>query len=109
MAPTIPNFYRGDTVSVKIQYTGGIDITGWIFTITLKTELTDAAPALQVQQTASGVDAAAGVVRLVLTSVQTAPLSGWFYLDIERRIPGSPDNVRTIIYQKIKVVADVTA
>ena len=109
MANLIPNFYRGDTVPVRIEYAGPVDITGWIFTITFKSALTDTTPALQLQQTAIGADAILGIVRFEITSEQTATLGvGTFFLDIERRIPGNPDNVATILYQKIKALPDVT-
>jgi hypothetical protein len=52
MANLIPNFYRGDTVPIQVNYKKLTNITGWIFTITFKAALTDATPALQLQQTA---------------------------------------------------------
>jgi hypothetical protein len=105
----LPDFFRGDTYPlIRIEYTG-IDITGWIFTLTMKTSLDDETPALQVQVTATGVDATEGKAFIPITSAQTIALAtGKYFLDIERRIPGSPDNVRTIIFQKIRCLADVT-
>jgi hypothetical protein len=112
VATQLPDFYRGDTYPpIEINYPG-VDITGWIFTITLKAALDDTVPALQVQQVAGAGpldDAANGKIILSITSAQTAALAvGRYAADIERRIPGSPDNVRTILFQKIKCLQDVT-
>jgi hypothetical protein len=105
----LPDFFRGDTYPlIRIEYTG-IDITGWIFTLTMKTSLDDETPALQVQVTATGVDATEGKASIVITSEMTSSLTPKTYvMDIERRIPGSPDNVKTIVFQKIKCMQDVT-
>lgn len=107
----LPDFFRGDTYVFSVEHPG-VDVTGWLFTWTLKSAPEDATPALQVQHTAgSGPldDAVNGVVFISLDSVTSAGLTpGSFVCDVERRIPGSPPLVRTLVHQKIRVLRDVT-
>lgn len=112
----LQNFRRGDTYKLKLNF--GKDITGWLFTFTLKSELEDVIPALQIQKTAGDSpsdEPGNGIVYLEITSAASALLapSSYFY-DIQRTIPGNPPDVRTILpdiskpSEKIKVIQDVS-
>lgn len=108
-------FYRGDTVRYALEFTNEDgtpqDVTNWVVTVTMKTNLNDADvdAALQVQTTLSGADALNGIGTVTLPSDETALVEpGEYHIDIQRSIPGSPPDVQTIHYQRINVLADVT-
>jgi hypothetical protein len=109
----LPDFFRGDTwshqVLTKDLSGNAVDITGRIYTLSLKSDIGSAAPVVQSQVVAGGDDALNGIVTIGLASTQTAALApGVYYCDIERRTPGDPDDVRTLIFQKVKCYADVS-
>jgi hypothetical protein len=105
---TLPSFHRGDTYRpVRVVYPD-VDITGWIFSISLKANLNQTTPDAQTVVVAAGEAAEAGEVVLALTSAQTAIPPGIYHMDIERRIPGNPDHVHTLVYQRVRCLPDVT-
>lgn len=121
MAKGLPNFYRGDTVKIALEFTAedgsgaAVDITGWIVTSTLKSDraLADDAAAWQISQTAvAGAQSLAGKLVLVIPSTTSGAVEpGLYWTDIERRIPGAgvePDDVLTVLAQEIECLADVT-
>lgn len=111
------NFRRGDTYKLKLSFPGK-NISGWLFTFTLKSNLEDATPALQISKTAgdgANDEPTNGIVYLEIDSAASALLTpGSYYYDIQRVIPGSPPDVRTILppidkpIEKIKVIQDVS-
>jgi len=113
----LQNFRRGDTYKLKLNFPGR-DITGWLFTFTMKSALEDTIPALQITRTAgdgSNDDPANGIVYLEVDSLTSAALNpGNYFYDIQRVIPGNPPDVRTILppitapTEKIKVIPDVS-
>ncbi len=121
MAKGIPNFYRGDTFKVAMTFapeddaSSVVDITGWIITTTLKSDvsLADDAAAWHVSITApANASSQAGQMILVVPSTTTAAVTpGRYFLDIERRIPGTggePDDVLTVLFQEIECLPDVS-
>lgn len=110
----LPDFFRGDTYSITLNFTDptsgqAIDITGYVFTITLKVNEADADPgALQKQVTASGPAALAGKVEVRLESDETGIAVGPYFMDLQRTIPGSPPDVLTIKKQVINVLQDIS-
>jgi len=115
---TLENFFRGDTVRWKLEFTNpdtdaAIDISDWIFTVTLKKneEDADADAALQITTTAPA-DATSenGEIELVLPSNETANLTPGvsYFMDIQRKIQGTPPDILTLHKQRIKVLQDVT-
>jgi hypothetical protein len=113
----LQNFRRGDTYKLKLSFPGK-DITGWLFTFTMKAALEDVTPALQLSKTAgdgANDDPVNGIVYLEIDSATSGNLTpGSYYYDIQRTIPGNPPNVRTILpaidkpTEKIKVIQDVS-
>lgn len=112
---SLPNFYRGDTYPIRLQFsdpsTGqAIDITGWVFTVTIKTNATDPdnTALIQIQVVASGSEAIAGEVTVTLSSTDTDIAVGTYVMDIQRAITGTPPDILTVIKQNITVLQDVT-
>jgi hypothetical protein len=121
MAKGLPNFYRGDTVKLALEFTAEdgsgapVDITGWVITTTLKSSLAlaDDAAAWRISQTApANAQSTAGQIVLVIPSTVSGAVNpGLYWIDIERRIPGAggdPDDVLTVLVQEIECMADVT-
>ncbi len=118
----LPGFYRGDDhcfeVLVKVKDTDQpVDITGWLFTSTMKlsSELPDQPElddqgnrqVLQVSTLASdGPDSKEGRVFIIYPHVKTAELLATNYqMDIQSNRAGV---VQTLIKGVIPVMADVT-
>ena len=113
----LPNFYRGDTLKISAEFTEDdgtvIDITGWIFFVTLKSdpEADDDDAELEYEVTApANADSEAGQIILDIPYTLTAPLipNTLYYMDIQRVIPGSPLDVATLHKQTIRVLRDIT-
>lgn len=115
----IPDFYRGDTVSWQLEFSdpetgNSIDITGHVFTVTLKVSADDddVDAALQEEQTApAGSPSTEGTIVLTLPATSTANLvpGKTYQMDIQRVNPNvSPSEVLTLHAQAIKVLRDVT-
>jgi len=113
---TLSNFYRGDTKVYTFTVTNAtsgnaVDITNWVFWITLKTLIDDADSAAihQSNVTALGGDATNGIVTFTLTSTETDAIPvGVYKYDIQRVIGGSPPDVETIGIGTVKVLQDIT-
>ena len=112
----LPDFRRGDTFDIPmtiVNSTTGlpIDISGYVFTTTLKADTADADSAAkwQVTKTATGPDAVLGKITLsVAASITYAIEPGAYVLDVQRTIPGVEPQVRTLLYQAIRCLPDVT-
>ncbi len=115
-------FYRGDDhalqVTVRVQDdTDPLDITGWLFTITLKlsSEMPDAPQldeqgnrqVLQVRKTApDNADSQIGIIELLLPHDQTVDLLPVRYqVDIQVEYDRI---VQTLVMGRITVLSDVT-
>lgn len=119
MAKYLKDFRVGDTVSVKIEYPNTTNIAGYKFWLTLKKNINDVVPVVQVSTVAgSNVldDAAHGVCYLQIPSTTTAAIPvGKYYYDLQRALPGQvvPD-IRTLIppveeyRDKISVLPQIT-
>lgn len=109
--------YRGDTWLKKITIVGDgnpVDITGWKFTLTLKSNIidTDAHAALQFSTIAGSLDvddASHGIVWLVIDADITYNISpGIYYYDIQIIDLSIPPRVQTFDAGRITVLADIT-
>lgn len=121
MASTLPDFRRGDTYPVELYIVNeddaAYDITGWVFTFTLKSVSTGLI-ALQISKTAGDDtkdDPSNGMVYLEIDSdTSAAQTPGSYYYDVQRSIPGSPPDVRTILpdienpHDKLRIFEDVS-
>jgi len=108
---------RGDTRTVRFTVQDGEspkDITGYLFFCTLKAneDDPDSAAALQVSTTVGDDardDAAGGICYLVLPSTATAAVEpGAYFYDLQRVIPGSPPEVKTLESGWVQVKYDAT-
>lgn len=116
----LADFWRGDTKEIKLTFTDknnvALDVTAWILTWTFKKELSDSVPAAQIVTTAGDNpldEPLSGIIWLVLPSDISETLTpGSYFYDIERKIPGTPPIVKTIMPEKptdkLKVYEDVT-
>ncbi len=116
----IEEWVRGDSYSRTITFKHAgtdtpYDITGWVISITIKTDATDADADAQLQvdyTVPSGADATGGIATLPIPASATADLiPGFAYRDIQIKIPNTPpipDTVKTIQLGKIKILADLT-
>ena len=102
---------RGDDWTIKLTVTQDnsvVDITGYTYYFTLKADIDAADPGdLQVTATSSGVDAAAGIVYINVTDIQTNNLDPRTYNYDVQQIDDS-GNVQTLLIGKVKAVKDVT-
>lgn len=114
---SIANFYRGDTKKYKFTFTDAngapVNITGWEIWLTLKLDVAavDANAEMQVKHVVGNDvadDPVNGVANLTATSVNTTIPVGTYQYDMQRVIPGSPPDVRTLLRGKVKVLQDVT-
>lgn len=108
---SLNNFYRGDTVPIKITIKDNagvpIDITGSRIRITLKEDIEDADPgALQKDAVLLDQVTNKGEALLTLSSSDTNIDAREYYYDIEWK--DSADNIRTLINGTISIFADVT-
>lgn len=98
MAKYITNFRAGDTKKLKVSY--ATDITTYQFRFTLVDDFGNT-PVLQVTTTA-GDDAAdipdEGLCYITIESTDTNNIpAGKYYYYLERIIPGTPDDIYTVM------------
>ena len=113
MAQPLFEMYRGDDYSLRVLITDdnddAIDITGWSFISSMKlsTELPDEDATVSVDIAAvSGADAVAGIVYVVLPSIQTVNLlPAKYMIDLQRSFNGK---VVTVFVGQVNVLGDVT-
>lgn len=102
---------RGDdwTIKLSVQQNGSVvDITGYTYYFTLKSDIDAADPGdLQVTASSTGADAAAGIVYINVADTQTNSLEPRTYNYDVQQIDDS-GNVQTLLIGKVKVVKDVT-
>ena len=105
--------YRGDDYTLRVEITDSnavaIDITGWSFISSMKlsTEMSDDYATVSVDiPAASGADAEAGIVYVVLPSAQTVNLLPTQYvIDLQLSFNGK---VTTVFVGQVSVLGDVT-
>jgi len=103
---------RGDDWTIKLTLTSGgspIDITGYTFYFTLKSDIdvADVSAELQVTATSGSPDAANGIVYIVVDNTDTYSLDPRTYnYDVQQT--DDVGNVTTILIGKVKVEKDVT-
>jgi len=117
MTVELEAFHRGDTLNLTFTFTNkvtgaAVDITGWQVWLTLKDAESDldASAVIQKKVTApAGADATAGILSMVVTSVDTAITAKSYYYDVQRIISGSPPDVQTVTEPKsrVKVYQDI--
>jgi len=119
MAKELADFRQGDTKRVKIDYGAGVDITGYKFWLTLRSEYGDpviVAQASSVAGTQSLDDVLNGIAFVQLESDVTKLIPpGKYVWDVQRVVPGtSPPDVLTLapsiknFNDKVQVFQDVT-
>lgn len=101
-----PNFAQGETLVFGFEVTdpdsgNAIDISNWVFTVTIKENLDqlDAEAILQhVQTMPAGGDSAGGIGEIRVPSSLTLGVSpGSYVADMQRKIPGNPPDIKTLI------------
>lgn len=102
---------RGDDWSIRLTITSGgnpIDITGYSYTMTLKTNPAEPDPGdLQVTATPVGTDAQNGILYIQAARVDTSLLAATTYnYDVQQQ--DLAGNVNTLLIGKVKVVTDIT-
>ena len=114
MTQYIPDFRRGDTTDIKIQYPTGVDITGYKFWLTLKNnfEDSDADAVYQISTVAGDNDNDDPVHGLVYLTIDIRIEAGKYYWDIQSK---SPDGIIKTIAppisdykNKVTVIPDIT-
>ncbi len=104
--------YRGDTKTWK--FTFPYDITGMVFTFAMKEDIEDISNVNKISLSTTAGDNPAddivnGIVHITLPSDVSSKLTpATYYYGFQRVIPGTPDNVRTLLVGKMEVLADVT-
>ena len=104
MAKYLNDFRQGDTKIIKIDYGTGVDITGWDFMFTMRTDFEDATPITAQVKTTAGDhtldDVANGLAHIELDSTTSAaiPVEGYVY-DVQRVKPNGalPVSVLTLL------------
>ena len=117
MIKPLRGFRRGNTYRVRLRFPGQ-DVSGWLFSLTMKAQLSSESPILLVQKTAGDIprdNPAGGIVYLEIGSDESALLTpGEYYYEIRREIPGDPPDVRTVMppieraMEKLRVYRNVT-
>tara|TARA_S200002703_G_scaffold55446_1_gene48046 strand:+ start:650 stop:1012 length:363 start_codon:yes stop_codon:yes gene_type:complete len=103
---------RGDDwaiqLTIKDENDAVIDITNNVYWMTLKNAQGDADPGvIQTNITATGADAAAGIVTISFLDVNTRLVEpGRYYYDVQE--VDTDNNVYTLLLGKVKVLQDVT-
>ena len=102
---------RGDDWSIKLTLASGgsaIDITGFTFYFTLKSNINDPDPGdLQVTASSSGQDAQDGIVYITVADSITSGLVPQKYkYDVQQIDSGG--SVKTLLLGNVKVIQDVT-
>lgn len=106
---------RGDDWTIKLVLKSGsnaLDITGYSYKMTLKSDIDDADPgALQLSATPSvaesPTEASQGILYITATDTQTDSLEAKTYnYDVQQK--DSSGKIQTLLIGKVKVVKDVT-
>lgn len=102
---------RGDDWTIKVTITqnnAAVDITGYTFYFTLKSNIDDADPGdLQTTASSTGADALAGIVYINVDAADTDSLTPANYnYDIQQK--DDSGQIQTLFIGKVKVVKDVT-
>ncbi len=120
MTAILFEMYRGDdkafNVNVKDSDGNSVNLTGWRFMTTMKrspvaqshiVDTSDEQATVSVDSPVlSGIDAEAGIYKLLLPNAQTVNLgAGLYYIDIQRELDGL---YTTVLYGRVRVIADVT-
>lgn len=113
----IEDFYNGDTVKWNLEFTDDnddpIDISGWEFITTFKSDITQSDSEADLQVTVAAPANAmsqAGSIDIILPSDKTINLlpKTKYDMDIQRKINGTPPDILTIHAQSIKILYGVT-
>ena len=105
-------FAKGDDwqveFTIKDENNTVIDITGYQYWLTIKSDLSSADPGDgQDYALASGVDAAAGQVTLTIPRATTRNLTaGTYWYDLQQKDTGGL--IQTLLRGRVRVVDDVT-
>lgn len=108
----LPPFVRGDDWTIKLNIKDSnkqaVDITGYTYYMTLKSDIDSADPGdLQTTASSVGADATSGILYINFTNVQTNTLESKTYnYDIQQR--DDTGTIQTLFIGKVKVVKDVT-
>lgn len=101
MSDYISDFRQGDSKVIKIDYGIGVDITGWKFWLTMKTELDSSSYVAQVSTTAgddSNDDVANGIAYITIDSTTSINIpAGKYYYDVQVNKGGTPPIIKTIL------------
>ena len=101
MSDYISDFRQGDSKVIKIDYGVGIDVTGWKFWMTMKTELDSSSYVAQVSTTAgddANDDVANGIVYITIDSTTSYDIpAGKYYYDVQVSKGGNPPIIKTIL------------
>lgn len=106
---------RGDDWTIRLALKSGgspLDITGYTYKMTLKTNIDDADPgALQLTATpsvaTSPTEASQGILYITATDTQTDSLeAGTYNYDVQQK--DDTGKIQTLLIGKVKVVKDVT-
>lgn len=113
-----PNFKQGETlvfdITVTDEDTGAAkDISNWVYTVTIKTALSDPDGAAVLQHVVTmpaDATSQAGLGEIKVPSNKTSALTpGTYFADIQRKIAGAPPDIRYIVpATKIQVYEPVT-
>lgn len=118
MALYLKDFRQGDTVTIKIDYGTGVNISGFKFWLTLKTNFTDedVSAALQHSTTAGDTasdDVANGIAYLIIPASLTKNVTpNKYYYDLQALAPSG--DIKTIIppvedyKDRVLVIPEVT-
>ena len=101
MSDYITDFRQGDSKVIKIDYGTGVDITGWKFWFTMKTELDSTNITAQISTTAgddTNDDIANGIAYITVDSVTSYGIAaGKYYYDVQVSKGGNPPVIKTIL------------
>ena len=101
MSDYIRDFRQGDSKVIKIDYGIGVDITGWKFWFTMKTELDSSNIITQISTIAgddTNDDVANGIVYITIDSLTSYSIpAGKYYYDVQVSKGGNPPFIKTIL------------
>lgn len=101
MSDYIEDIRQGNTKVIKIDYGKGVDITGWIFYLTLKNDIDDVDFVVQVTNTAGDNpldDVANGLMFLTLPSDVSGTIEpNDYYWSIQVNKGGTPPVIVTLL------------
>lgn len=108
----LKSFARGDDWTLKFTFTDTdgvpINITGYTFWMTLKSDPDAVDPgSAQVTATSGSPDAANGILYVTIPKAQTNSLTpGTYNYDLQQK--DASNNVQTVLLGKVKVAKDIT-